>query len=467
MPKEQRFFIPLFVAVAAFAIVAFTPQIFNDSDTYWHIAAGERMLSEHAILFRDPFSYTFAGKSWSAHEWLSEIVMALAYRTGGWSALAILFAAAFAVAAAQLAHYLSRWFAPLVALTVSILALACMSGSLLARPHILALPLLIAWTIGVLDARTERRAPSPWLLAVMMLWANLHGGFALGFLLLLYCALEAWLEDGDRLKTLKTWGFFALGAVIAALLTPHFIDGLLFPFRLLAMHQLAGIGEWQPTNFATLQPLEIVILAALYFFLTRGTKLPAGRLLLSLLLMHMAFQHVRHQLVFAAVVPLLLAQPLAGMKQEHATQTGIAKHYGLIAASLALVVLISIARLECPVSRSDSATAPATALSQVPGSVQATPVLNDYQFGGYLIFENVPVFIDSRAELYGDALLGTYSRIIAPDAATLTATLEKYRIGWTIFSPGSPAVTVLDLLPGWRRLYTDKFAVVHVRKSDH
>jgi hypothetical protein len=466
LSKEQYPFVPLFVAVAAYAIVAFTPQIFNDSDTYWHIAAGERMLSEHAVLLRDPFSYTFAGQAWSAHEWLSEIVMALAYRASGWSAVALLFAAAFASAAGLLARYLSRWFALPVALLVSILALACMSGSLLARPHLLALPLLVVWAVGLLNARSEHRAPSLLLLPVMTLWANLHGGFAFGFLLLFYCGLEAWFEEADKLKTLKTWGLFAIGAVIAALLTPHFTDGLLFPVRLLSMRQLAGIGEWQPTSFATLQPFELALLAALYIFLTRGVRLPIGRLLLSLLLLHMALQHVRHQLLFAAVVPLFLAEPLATAVTTRAAEMRRAIPYALTTAALFLVILISVLRLEWPIVRSDDAATPMTALSHVPQNLKATPVFNDYQFGGYLIFEKIPVFIDSRAELYGDDFLSAYARMMAPDTSTLAATLKKYKIGWTILPPRAPAVAVLDLLPGWRRLYTDKFAVVHVRKSE-
>ena len=110
---------------------------------------------------------------------------------------------------------------------------------------------------------------------------------------------------------------------------------------------------------------------------------------------------------------------------------------------------------------------PEVALKHVPGSVIAMPVFNDYSFGGYLIFRGVPVFIDSRAELYGDAFLQNYSRIMRPDTAALKATLEKYRIGWTILKPDSPAVVVLDLLPGWRRVYADRIAVIHVRDSGH
>ena len=466
MLDGQRLFVPILVALGAYAIVAFTPQIFNDGDTYWHIAAGERMLSDHAILFRDPFSYTFFGQPWNTHEWLAEIVMAASYKAASWSGVALLFATAFALAAGLLAWHLSRWLAPMATLVVSLPALACMSGSLLARPHILALPLLVLWTGELLLARKEHRAPSWLLLPVMTLWANLHGGFAFGFLLLGYAGLEALFEEQAKLQTLKAWGLFSFGAVVAALLTPHFVGGLLFPFRLVAMNQLAGIGEWQPTSFATLEPFEILIVAALYVFLSRGEKLPVGRLLMSLLLMHLALQHARHQIVFAAVVPLLLAGSLASALNAHPQRSERVTRAAWVFAAAIVVACISAARLTWPVSRGDGAVTPLVALSHVSATTIATPVLNDYSFGGYLIFRGIPVFIDGRAELYGDDFLRNYSKILRPDPAALRASLEKYRIGWTILTPNSPAVAILDLLPGWRRLYADRTAVIHVRSPN-
>ena len=467
MLDNQRLFIATMPALVAFALVAFTTQIFNDGDTYLHIAAGARMLSDHAVLFHDRFSYTFGDKPWDAHEWLSEIVMAFAYKTSGWAGIALLFAAAFGLATGLLAFHLRRWFPTSTTVIVVVLALSCMAGSLLARPHLLALPLLELWTAGLAIARSERRSPSWLLLPVMALWANLHGGFVFGFVLLAFLGVEALLEEPGNRQTLKSWAFFSVGAVFAAMLTPHFVDGLIFPFRLIATAQLANIGEWQPANFAALQPFELVLLAAIYVFLSRGVKLPAIRLLALLLLLHLSLQHVRHQMLFAMAVPLLLAEPLANALNLRPESKLRAVHPTWIVAALVVAICVCVTRLMGPVSRGGDAVTPEVALKHVPGSVIAMPVLNDYSFGGYLIFRGVPVFIDSRAELYGDAFLQNYSRIIRPDTAALKATLEKYRIGWTILKPDSPAVVVLDLLPGWRRVYTDRIAVIHVRDSGH
>ncbi len=110
----------------------------------------------------------------------------------------------------------------------------------------------------------------------MTLWANMHGGFAFGFLMLFYAGLEALVEErGQWREILQKWGLFAFGAVAAAALTPQILDGLIFPLRLATMTGLAHIGEWEPTSFATPHPFEFVILAAFYVFLSRGVNCPS------------------------------------------------------------------------------------------------------------------------------------------------------------------------------------------------
>ncbi len=462
MPEKNWPSIPLLVALMAFAIVAFTPQIFNDGDTFLHVAAGERMLAEHAILFRDPFSYTFFGRPWLAHEWLAEIFMALAYGWGGWAGISLLSASAMALTAFFFTRHLGRFLPPGPQLLTVAVALACTAPSLLARPHLLALPALELWTAGLVIARSRHRAPSWLLLPLMTLWANLHGGFIIGFFLLACLGAEAVVVEGERRESLKSWALFSLGAILAALVTPHFADGLLFPFKLAGTTALGNVGEWQPANFSTLQPFELAILAGIYLLASRGIRLPAGRIAISLVLLHLALQHMRHQMIFAIAVPLILAEPIAHALGWKSVDARPAARAAWNAAFAVLALAVCVARLALPY-RGGAAVAPEAALARVPDQLRAAPVLNDYSFGGYLIFRGVRPFIDSRAELYGDAFLANYARIVRPDAGAIGRTLDTYRIEWTIFAPESPAVTVLDLLPGWRRAYADKVAVIHVR----
>ena len=206
----------LFAGLAGFALAAFSPAIFNDSDTYWHIRAGEWMLAHHAVLRADVFSYTRAGAPWDAQEWLAEILMALGWRTGGWAGLHILFGAAFGAAAAIVGGALRKRLELLPALLSSLLGLSCVLASLLARPHILALPLLAAWTLGLAQARERGTAPSWWLLLLMPLWANLHGSFAFGLALAAALGVEAVTcaslpkDKKPSRSRPRRWGFFSL-----------------------------------------------------------------------------------------------------------------------------------------------------------------------------------------------------------------------------------------------------------------
>jgi len=91
-------------------------------------------------------------------------------------------------------------------------------------------------------------------------------------------------------------------------------------------------------------------------------------------------------------------------------------------------------------------------------------VFNSIRFAGYLMFEGIPTFIDGRADLFGDDFLARYVAATNGIGDGLPGLLDHYGVNWTIFEPLSPAVTVLDHLPGWERTYADRYAVVSHRK---
>jgi hypothetical protein len=133
----------------------------------------------------------------------------------------------------------------------------------------------------------------------------------------------------------------------------------------------------------------------------------------------------------------------------------------LAALAALLIAALTAARLMLPPALPPGT--PDAALAHVPRVVWETPVLNHYGYGGFLIWNGVKVFIDSRADLYGDPALRNYAAIIAPDQMALAANLASHHVRWTIFPANAPVVKLLDAMPGWRRYYQDKVAVVHIR----
>jgi hypothetical protein len=448
-------------ALAAFAagacLAGFMPQIFHDADTWWHLAAGDWILAHRTVPARDFFTYTFAGTPWNAHEWLSEVLMAVAFAASGWTGLHILFALASGVAAATVASALRKRMDFIPALLVSVLGLGCVAGALLARPHILALPMLAIWTSALVDAREQRTAPPLWLAAIMLMWANLHGSFAFGLALAMALGAEAVIMEGIRAA--KAWAVFVAISILAALVNPQGLEGLLFPIKLLAMPGLATVGEWGPSSFARPTPFLFALLGMVLVLMTGKVRLPIFRALLILALTYLALSHQRHVMLFAVVAPLLAA-PALGVAWPALNQD---RSRWLVPMLAALLLVLLAARLVLPVTRGEDRVTPQAALAHVPAGLRAQPVLNAYDYGGYLIHQGVKVFIDGRTDMYPTDFLKNDDRLAAGDTNAFVASLARYRIAWTIYPSGSPSALALDRLPGWHRLYADANAVVHVR----
>ena len=141
-----------------------------------------------------------------------------------------------------------------------------------------------------------------------------------------------------------------------------------------------------------------------------------------------------------------------GWNEAHDELSGRAELWTWLARELGMPTLLP-----------DSTTKPISAMRHVPPSLAAQPVLNAYEFGGYLIFNGLRPFIDGRSDMYGDAFYGRYARIADGDQSAFDAAVRRYGIRWTLLSPASATALKLDQRAGWRRLYGDKWAVVHVR----
>ncbi len=472
--------LPLLLGLAVFGrLLSERMALLNDPDTYLHIAAGNWIAARRALPMHDPFSHSMPGADWISTEWLAQIIMAGVYDSFGWAGIILVAAAGVALAVAGLTHFLLRRFEPLPALIAAAAAAALLLPHALARPHVLALPLLVLWSGLLLAARDADRPPPFAALAVMVLWANLHGSFMFGLALALFLGGEAVLQPGagrSRTAEARRWGIFVLAAVVAALMTPYGVGGLIQPIRLTAMPALqATFTEWLSPDFQKSPALELWILGALLIGFATGTRLPPTRLMLLLGLVHMTLQHVRHADLLALVGPLAVAAPLgrtlaALTAREAPSRLGVwldrlARPPGLPAAALTLVLAVAIAlpTVLQGVVRTDDGVTPGAALDAARRLGLSGPVFNGETFGGYLVFRGVPTFIDGRVEMYGNDFLATDYRAERGGEAVLSEILERYHIAWTLLAPGIGAVGVIDRLPGWERVYADDRAVIHRR----
>jgi hypothetical protein len=462
----------LLASFTAFAFVTVWSSAFADGDTGWHIATG-RWIAMHGTVPRsDPFSFTARGRPWVAHEWVSELLMYAAWRYGGWSGLIVLFGAAAAALYAIIALHLRRWQRPGAAALMMVYLSIGLAQSLFARPHLLALPMLAAWLIALLHARARDRAPPLALAILMLVWANAHGSFVFGLALAGGLGLEALVAaaPGDRSRVVRQWGVFGIVSLTAALATPAGLDGLLYPIYVNNLSLLSLIGEWQPAQL-TASSLEILLLSGLFFLLLRPVRIPIMRLLILLVALHITFEHARNQMVLVTLATVLLAEPVGRAWAGDAERPRLAllprlwterrELAPLLAVGLLLFVGAATYRMITPFDRPDSYGVPVTALRNLPPGLRSKPVFNEYSFGGLLVFEGIAPFIDGRSDMYGDAFTTDYFKIAKGDAARWKAAEARWKFGWTILPPDNALVKILDREPGWRRVYADKWAVIH------
>ena len=474
---------PLLLAVAVCLgfVLGSTSQVLADPDTWLHLASGRWMLQHRSVPAADVFSHPMAGAPWIAHEWLAQCLMAAAYDRLGWTGVVFLAVGAFALTLACLLRFMLGVMPAIYALLFSALASSALSPHLLARPHVLAWPILALWTVSLIHASERKRAP-PWQLAgLMVLWANLHGSFTLGLVLVMAFALEAVLGSAkaQRWQTARTWCAFLGLALLAALLTPAGWRGLWFTFQVVKLQHLDIIVEWMPTSFATFNPLELWLLVLLGLAMSGCLRLPLVRWLLLMGLLHQALAHERYVSIFGLLTPLLIATSF-GDRYRRRPATGpqvsaldsffeaLAAPARRATAAVAVLIVLSTGLAVSPTGRHrpDDSNAPRAALQAALDAGAKGHVLNQYGFGGYLAYRGIPVFIDGRADLYGDRHMEAYVAVMASgEPEKIRKVLEDFQIGWTLLRPGSATVRYLDQQAAWRRVYADETAVVHIRQG--
>jgi hypothetical protein len=463
--------LPLWVGIGIYALFMFTgDHLLNDPDTYWQITLGQWILDHRAVPHTDIYSFTMYGQPWISTQWLSQVLLAVSYSIAGWTGPVVLGAASIAATFGLLVRFLSRRLTEAASLAFVATAVALVAGHLLARPHVLALPIMVAWVAGLVAAADRRGGPSFWLLPLMTLWANLHGGFVFGLALIAPLALDAvWNADAPQRKALTLrWALFAAAALAASCLTPYGWDALFAARRILNLGAaLELIGEWRPANFSHPGALEGAVMLGLALVLWRGVILPPIRLVLVVGLVLMALQHVRNAEVLALLAPMVVAAPLArqfGGADDTARSAGSPQ--GLLVAGLAVLAVAgtmaftSMHRFE-PNTR-QSPVAAVAALKKM----NLTRVFNDYDFGGYLIANGVATFIDGRTELFGEKFMVDHnaaSGLMEPE--NLFRLLDEYKIEATLMRTQSAATKLLDHMDGWQKVYSDDIATIHVRKS--
>jgi hypothetical protein len=446
---------PLYLAAAAFAIAVSLPG--GDPDTYWHLASGKWMVEHGQLLRSDVFSSTVHGAAYSVGEWLGELAIYGAYVLGGWAGIAVLRATLVAIGAFFITQVALRAAPAPFALAVTALALALSEITWTDRPQLFTFalfPLLLDLLVAARAGRTRLLVAVP---PLVLVWTNLHGGYALGLALVAIFAAEAVLTRRSGVP-------FAAAAVLA--LVASFIDPGSLGLGAAAAHATSPprfIVEEAPPD--VLRPAGFVFavfgLATLGLALARGGTLLDALLLVPLFWLGLSAQ--RHMPYFALAATPFIAQGLSELwwRWRPASRFALPRPVIVgVGAGLVAMVAASVATAPFAPDETHYPTAARATLSRTTGNL-----LNEYDWGGYLIWRvpERPVFIDGRLFLFLPDVLTEYEEMVFVRPGWRDQ-LDRHAIAQVLLRPDRPLVTALRDL-GWTVVVEDATALLLQRPS--
>ena len=483
-----------------------------DGDSGWSLRIGLQTLSfglpRHELLLS-----TTAGQPVVYWEWLAQVLYALAFRIAGLNGVVALAGGIVAGTGAGLYAAMRRRNVPLLlALALAIAGIGLTSITWTARAQLFSLPLTLWWSENLWSYwRTGDPRRLWYCLPAMALWANLHGGFIAGIILLGTTAAVAWLFPGHRGQANPRHLVYALGGtLLATLITPW---GFALPAHILSYMRNPLIArytqEYQSPDFHSLAGLLFLALVFLLVALwLRSAVHPPLALAHAAVWTVLACVSVRFVPLWALIVlPILAAalaaSPRAGMPAPPQNYTGpgvgfqsasfprafmrplawirrvetfsnrletvdnqVGRGIWSAVAILAIIVLlVGGGRLPggAPVldAHYDATIFPVQAVQRL--QTQGVPAgrgFTTYEWGGYLDFAlpGYHVFVDSRSDAYSQRLLQDYATIVSLGAGWRDL-LRAYDIRWALLPTTSSLAQVLALSSGWRCVGADSVGV--------
>ena len=491
--KTRRLWFLPGIEVVVFALIfwmslLFMPQMMNsDGDLGRHLTIGHYILDSGQIPNADIFSHTMVGVRLIPHEWLSEIFFAWADRGAGLNGVAWLTAVVIAATYAVLTYGLHRILGIRAFVALAGGLVAAVTGALhtLTRPHIFTWLFLALFLIIIEQYRQNGRLRTLLPLPLLMVaWANIHGAFVVGLVLVGFYVVGFLLQQEWRQALLFVGLLFLLW--LSAWINP---DGYILvnhSFSYLQERFLVNTTiEYQSPDFHSISTWPFAGLILLSIVL--GWRSPRQLDWVSLVLLcgwtAFALYSSRNIPLYALVAVVILAPMVEAWLDDYLPRVGDFLRRTDVPARLAwgwpwaiivVVILMMIQAGGTPLDvwqqghRFSPRVFPVAAIDSIETTLPSGPMFNEFMWGGYLLYRlwpDSPVFIDAQTDFYGEALTRTYLQTIQA-APGWEDTLDQYEVAWVIISPGQPLAAELANTGGWRLQYEDETAVIWVRQLE-
>ena len=460
---------PLAVAGAAAGCAALGERI-PEIDAWWQLAYGRYELAHHALPPADTWSWTAPGHPLVVTEWLFDAAMAAAARLGPWGAFGLLLACLLALGAAAFALYAALARSRPVGALLTIVLLALLLPFLALLPQLPSFALFAAVFLVLEAARLRGPSRLLFLPPLFALWANVHGTYPLGWMIVGLETLLAWapalpgrLQARHRRGTRRWLPVALLGCLLAPLANPYGWRLLPYELRLASSpFHLQNIAEFQSPNFHNPYMAWFILPALLLgvggAMLSRQ-RLPARDLLAAAGLLAGALVMVRLLPYALTALGAVAAAVLRGRRVRPQPA-----RWPLLVAAVAAVGL-TLWR-QAPEAWPPTAGEPVAAAAYVRAHLDGRG-FNTYEWGSYLesVWNGRPaVYIDSRGDMYGDTtVLQRYMAIMQLQVDPGPA-LTGQGVDWALL-PASQALVLVLRAEGWGTVFAGGGAVVLLRPA--
>ena len=471
--------------IALFAMAVRTPA---DTDMWWHLGAGRAIVTTGRIPYADEFSFTVRGKPWVDVYWLAQAGMYALYSLGGNVALAVL--VAVLVVAAFAFVYPQMEGGPFLRALLIILAATATSVIWSPRPQMLSF-VFLALTGYIVYLYKWRQVNRLWvLIPLFVLWANVHGGYALGLMLIgsvIMGEVLNRLTGRAAAPEVMTWReigiLVGMGILcgLALLVNPYTLGTWMLPFRTIGIKTLQGfIQEWASPDFHNLyeQPMLWLLFGLLAAVGLSGRGWDWSDLVAVLVFGYSAFLARRNIAPFALVAVPVLARQAAHFVEivvsrirlpvsaRQNLKPGLSSALNwLIAILVALGALLKCVIASSPqmIDKAQQQTVPVRAVEWMKQNHVTGPMYNSYNWGGYLVWAlpEEPVFVDGRTDVY-DEFLPQYVQVMFVRPGWQDV-LDRYNVRLALIERDSFLATMLVTQPQWRLAYRDDQAMIFAR----
>jgi hypothetical protein len=468
----------------------------TDPDFWWHLRTGQFIFETRTIPRADIFSGLFFGKEWVAHEWLSEVLMYMVQRMLGYGGLVVTFA--LLIMAALLITYrrsAKRAGHPYVAGFALLLCALASAPTWGVRPQIFSL-LFATIFIAVLDdyAREGKGRAIFYLPPLMVLWVNMHAGFALGLALIALTIAGLFLNEwlGPLKETRRpVWPrargllLVLLACVMAVALNPNGLRLYSYPFETLTSQaMMKHIQEWFSPDFHELMflPTAALIFAMLAVLALSKKRVRPGEVLMLAATGYAALRSGRNIPFFAMVSMPLLAEhgwnwatslrvgqwlTAPEKREEGASVTlKLVINVALLLLMPATLCVLRVRQVVDGRAADEAKNFPVAAVEFIREHKVPQPIYNEYGWGGYLISNLYPeyrVYIDGRADVYGDAFIEEFLKTHDGEA-NWREPLDRDGVRTVIVGPNVALASLLRVDGGWDKVFEDQKSVIFVRK---